>query len=163
MKVLPQVQGPGARQAQHLFFDTQAMLIFGMTRASLCGLALLAGATTADAFSASPPSIIAQGRVISGKPLITSDRLSSSSPASWAIAGPSMAAEGWQKAAQKAAVSCAIAVSLATGIPMEARSELTPENKVVAEAWTIVDATYVDRTFNNQDWFKIRQDLVKRK
>jgi hypothetical protein len=34
---------------------------------------------------------------------------------------------------------------------------------VVAEAWSVVDATYVDRTFNNNDWFKIRQDVVKRK
>jgi hypothetical protein len=35
--------------------------------------------------------------------------------------------------------------------------------QVVAEAWSVVDATYVDRTFNNNDWFKIRQDVVKRK
>ncbi|VEU33367.1 unnamed protein product [Pseudo-nitzschia multistriata] len=39
----------------------------------------------------------------------------------------------------------------------------TPEQKLVTEAWRTVDSTYVDRTFNGQDWFKMRQDLVKKK
>mmetsp|Transcript_1903 Transcript_1903/g.2553 ORF Transcript_1903/g.2553 Transcript_1903/m.2553 type:complete len:497 (-) Transcript_1903:3211-4701(-) len=34
------------------------------------------------------------------------------------------------------------------------------EQKVVAEAWRIVDNNFIDRTFNNQDWFQIRQDAV---
>lgn len=40
---------------------------------------------------------------------------------------------------------------------------LTPEQKFVAEAWRTVDATFLDRTFNGQDWFQVRQDLVKRR
>ena len=39
---------------------------------------------------------------------------------------------------------------------------LTPEQKFVAEAWRTVDSTFLDRTFNEQEWFQIRQDLVKR-
>ncbi len=40
---------------------------------------------------------------------------------------------------------------------------LTDQQKAVAEAWRIVDNNYIDRTFNNQDWFQIRQDVVKKK
>jgi carboxyl-terminal processing protease len=40
---------------------------------------------------------------------------------------------------------------------------LTDEQKAVAEAWRIVDNNFIDRTFNNQDWWKIRQDMVKKK
>ena len=40
---------------------------------------------------------------------------------------------------------------------------LTDEQKAVAEAWRIVDNSFFDRTFNNQDWFKVRQDSVKKK
>ena len=40
---------------------------------------------------------------------------------------------------------------------------LTPEQKFVAEAWREIDSAYLDRTFNGQDWFKVRQDLVQRK
>ena len=41
-------------------------------------------------------------------------------------------------------------------------SSLSPEQKMVAEAWREVDATYLDRTFNGQDWFQMRQELVKK-
>lgn len=40
---------------------------------------------------------------------------------------------------------------------------LTDEQKAVAEAWRIVDNTYLDRTFNHQDWFQMREKLVKTK
>ena len=40
---------------------------------------------------------------------------------------------------------------------------LTTEQKAVAEAWRIVDNNFIDRTFNHQDWFQIRQDFVKKK
>jgi carboxyl-terminal processing protease len=40
---------------------------------------------------------------------------------------------------------------------------LTDEQKLVAEAWRLVDNSYLDRTFNNQDWFQLRQDNVHRK
>ena len=42
-------------------------------------------------------------------------------------------------------------------------TSLTPEQKMAAEAWRTVDSTFLDRTFNGQDWFKLRQNLVKAK
>mmetsp|Transcript_27655 Transcript_27655/g.36287 ORF Transcript_27655/g.36287 Transcript_27655/m.36287 type:complete len:517 (+) Transcript_27655:76-1626(+) len=42
-------------------------------------------------------------------------------------------------------------------------AELTEEQRVVAQTWRVVDKLYVDRTFNGLDWFKVRQDAVKKK
>lgn len=39
---------------------------------------------------------------------------------------------------------------------------LTEPQKLVAEAWRIVDQSFVDRTFNHKDWFQIRMKSVKR-
>lgn len=39
---------------------------------------------------------------------------------------------------------------------------LTEPQKLVAEAWRIVDQSFVDRTFNHKDWFHIRMKSVKR-
>jgi hypothetical protein len=39
---------------------------------------------------------------------------------------------------------------------------LSEEQKVVAEAWRLVDNSFLDRTFNGQDWFQLRQSLVTR-
>ena len=44
-----------------------------------------------------------------------------------------------------------------------AYASLTPEQKMTAEAWRTVDSTFLDRTFNGQDWFQLRQELVKKK
>lgn len=64
---------------------------------------------------------------------------------------------------KRVALPAVAAFALLTGLPCAAPAELTPEQKVVAQAWMVVDATYVDRTFNNNDWFKLRQSLVKRR
>eukprot|EP00797_Seminavis_robusta_P020876 Sro3214_g345410.2 (385) ;mRNA; r:2331-3485 len=40
---------------------------------------------------------------------------------------------------------------------------LSPEQKGVAEAWRLVDNSYLDRTFQGQDWFAVRQKLVATK
>jgi len=37
----------------------------------------------------------------------------------------------------------------------------TEEQKLIAEAWRVVDQGYIDRTFNHQDWFKVRMKAVK--
>ena len=37
---------------------------------------------------------------------------------------------------------------------------LSTEQKVVAEAWRLVDNSFLDRTFNHQDWFALRQKYV---
>lgn len=59
-----------------------------------------------------------------------------------------------------AAVLAGILVSLNSGIDFA--WALSEPQKLVAEAWRIVDQSYVDRTFNNHDWFKIRMKAVKR-
>lgn len=40
-------------------------------------------------------------------------------------------------------------------------ASLSDEQKVVAEAWRLVDNSYLDRTFNHQDWFALRQKYVQ--
>lgn len=48
--------------------------------------------------------------------------------------------------------------------PAAVHATLSNEQKLVAETWRTVDRLYVDRTMNdNPNWFKLRQDLVKRK
>ena len=47
--------------------------------------------------------------------------------------------------------------------PAALAKELSPEQTLVAEAWTKTDKQYVDRTFSGQDWFARRQQMVKRK
>jgi len=56
-------------------------------------------------------------------------------------------------------------VSIASPEPALAKDydSLSPEQKMVAEAWRTVDSTYLDRTFNGQDWFQMRKDLVNKK
>ena len=60
---------------------------------------------------------------------------------------------------------CLSILILTTPLPGVASDygSMTPEQKAVAEAWRVVDNTFLDRTFNGQDWFKVREDLVKRK
>jgi len=43
-----------------------------------------------------------------------------------------------------------------------AADEWTDRNRLAAEAWRAVDEIYYDRTFSGKDWFKLRQDAVKR-
>jgi hypothetical protein len=56
----------------------------------------------------------------------------------------------------------AIVFAIAFSWPEGSSAVLSNEQRVVAEAWSIVDSTFVDRTFNDNDWMKIRQTLVKR-
>ena len=39
--------------------------------------------------------------------------------------------------------------------------EWTDRNRVAAEVWRTIDDLYYDRTFANNDWFKLRQQVVK--
>jgi carboxyl-terminal processing protease len=63
------------------------------------------------------------------------------------------------------AIAGLVALSATTPLASVAADygSFTPEQKLVTEAWRVTDSTFLDRTFNGQDWFKIRQDLVKRK
>ncbi len=38
---------------------------------------------------------------------------------------------------------------------------LTEEQKLVSEAWRIVDRAYLDDTFNHQNWWSVRQEALK--
>uniref|UniRef100_A0A7S1UM64 PDZ domain-containing protein n=1 Tax=Grammatophora oceanica TaxID=210454 RepID=A0A7S1UM64_9STRA len=61
-------------------------------------------------------------------------------------------------------ISFAVALSLPHPAALAADyGSLTDEQMAVAEAWRLVDNSYLDRSFNGQDWFKIRQDAVKAK
>lgn len=57
--------------------------------------------------------------------------------------------------------AASLAICLVT-LPDDGAFALTEPQKLVAEAWRIVDQSYVDRSFNNHDWFKIRMKAVKR-
>jgi hypothetical protein len=63
--------------------------------------------------------------------------------------------------------SIVLATSLTLSVPLSTHAagyeSLSPAQKFAAEAWRTVDSTYLDRTFNGQDWFQIRQDLVQKK
>ena len=38
----------------------------------------------------------------------------------------------------------------------------TDKNRLIAETWRTVDELYYDRTFNGVDWFKLRQETIKK-
>eukprot|EP01039_Chlorochromonas_danica_P007141 gene7141-7894_t len=40
--------------------------------------------------------------------------------------------------------------------------EWNDRNRLAAETWRTVDQLYMDRTFNGQDWFHLRQSIVKK-
>ena len=54
------------------------------------------------------------------------------------------------------------ALSTAPAIASDYNS-FSQEQKAVAEAWRLVDNSYIDRSFNNQDWFQLRQSNVQKK
>ena len=62
--------------------------------------------------------------------------------------------------------SCALAVTL-LGAPLPAHAgsygSLSDEQKLVAEAWRLVDNSFLDRSFNGQDWFQLREQYVHQK
>ena len=62
-----------------------------------------------------------------------------------------------------ATIALATTLLIASPSPAQASSygSFSDEQKVVAEAWRLVDNSFLDRTFNSQDWFQIRQDYVK--
>ena len=43
-----------------------------------------------------------------------------------------------------------------------AQSDWKEQNRLASETWRTVDSLYYDRTFNKQDWFQLRQEVVKR-
>jgi carboxyl-terminal processing protease len=60
-----------------------------------------------------------------------------------------------------------VAIISTTSLPLPATAasygSLTTEQKFIAEAWRTVDSTFLDRTFNGQDWFQLRETYVNKK
>jgi len=48
-------------------------------------------------------------------------------------------------------------------IAPDAAHAVTNEQLLYLEAWRAVDRAYVDKTFNGQSWFKVREDTLKKK
>lgn len=60
------------------------------------------------------------------------------------------------------AIGIFLSNTLGGPLPVLASSykSLSDEQKVVAEAWRLVDNSFLDRTFHHQDWFALRQKYV---
>jgi len=62
---------------------------------------------------------------------------------------------------RRGVAAVALGVVLATGAPKCAHALSEPQ-KLVAEAWRVVNQSFVDQSFNGVDWFKIRMKNVKK-
>ena len=64
----------------------------------------------------------------------------------------------------KALASLAAALNVVAGFPNGAiaTDQWTDRNRLAADAWRAVDEIYYDRTFGGNDWFQLRQDIVKK-
>ncbi|WP_017716499.1 carboxyl-terminal processing protease CtpA [Kamptonema formosum] len=58
-------------------------------------------------------------------------------------------------------VGLLLVLLISLGWPARPASALTEEQQLLSEAWRIVNRAYVDDTFNHQDWWQVRQKLVK--
>jgi len=61
--------------------------------------------------------------------------------------------------ARQAAAALALALVLASPAPARAISD---SQLLFLEAWRAVDRAYVDKSFNGQSWFRVREEAVKR-
>lgn len=55
-------------------------------------------------------------------------------------------------------VALSVAILLSS---QQAAHAVTPEQLLFLEAWRAVDRAYVDKTFNGQSWFKLREKYIK--
>lgn len=55
------------------------------------------------------------------------------------------------------------AIAPPTIVPVDAAHAVTNEQLLYLEAWRAVDRAYVDKTFNGQSWFRVREDTLKKK
>lgn len=54
-----------------------------------------------------------------------------------------------------------LSISIALSGWVSPAAALTKEQKLVAEAWRVVNRTYIDDTFNHQNWAAVRQKVLK--
>lgn len=117
--------------------------------APLLALLFLTGALHSDAYVVPPP-------FASRSRNTCRDREADVSP----LAGVT---DSIRQAAAAAFLSAALVFSPTPSATAADYGSLSDEQKAVAEAWRLVDNSYLERTFNNQDWFGMRQDAVKKK
>ena len=67
-----------------------------------------------------------------------------------------------QKQVFRLGFSLLVALSLAVGIFIQPAAALTDEQKLVSEVWRIVNRTYLDDTFNHQNWATVRQKVLEK-
>jgi carboxyl-terminal processing protease len=60
-------------------------------------------------------------------------------------------------------IVCGLVCSLVFGSLIAPAEALTQEQKLVFEVWRIVNRSYLDDTFNHQDWKAVRQDLLRKR
>jgi len=77
---------------------------------------------------------------------------------------PSLFTQPWYQTVQTRAVAALAAGVLATSalLPSLPANAVTNEQLLYLEAWRAVDRAYVDKKFNGQNWFKVREDAVKK-
>ncbi len=61
----------------------------------------------------------------------------------------------------KVGILLTVTFCVALGSWISPAAALTKEQKLVAEAWRIVNRTYLDDTFNHQNWAAVRQKVLK--
>ena len=59
-------------------------------------------------------------------------------------------------------LSLLVAFCLALGLLAQPAAALTDEQKLVSEVWRIVNRTYLDETFNHQNWAAVRQKVLQK-
>lgn len=59
-------------------------------------------------------------------------------------------------------IVCGLVCGLVFGSLIAPAEALTQEQKLVFEVWRIVNRSYLDDTFNHQDWKAVRQDLLRK-
>ncbi len=58
-------------------------------------------------------------------------------------------------------IAIVLSISIALNGWVSEAAALTNEQKLVAEAWRVVNRTYLDDTFNHQNWAAVRQKVIK--
>ena len=58
-------------------------------------------------------------------------------------------------------MSAALLLGGSGAAPLPAHA-VTPEQLLFLEAWRAVDKAYVDKGFNGQSWFRVKEDFLKR-
>ncbi|NEU76090.1 PDZ domain-containing protein [Hassallia byssoidea VB512170] len=59
-------------------------------------------------------------------------------------------------------LSLLVAFCLFLGLLAQPAVALTDEQKLISEVWRIVNRTYLDETFNHQNWATVRQEVLKK-